>query len=580
MSDALFPLLLGTALRSTVILIVALAAARLLVRRTAALRHAIFTAAVAGVVVVPAITALLPGIQAPFVAHALSSGLEWLQRPIRSLRETPVIGRAGRPATGSSVVDEISLESPTETSPVSPGALLLTMLWGAGVLIVAGRTAVRAIRAARLTSRARVVEDQSVRAIAREIAKRQGRAAPPPIFETAELSAPATVGTIWPAVLLPVARSWSHEHTRYVLAHELAHAARRDCLTRTLAQIACAVHWFNPLIWVVERRMALERERACDDLALAEGAQPEGYAMLLLDVARVTRAHALPPAAMMAMAQPSELETRLLSILDPTRDRGEVSARGRRVLATIAASIIALSGALRLDAAPVMPNVRAVVHNVGAVVPNVSAVVPQEPTTRQARHVEPDTRKDSVADPTSERVARVSLELARRRGRSALTGPDSALARTLLLGLGRDPRGREDLVRERAAWALSQTRGTRLIEPLLAALDDKDWRIRAYAAWSLGLARDPRAVPPLIAQMGHPVWRMRAMAAHALADMADERARVVMTAALGDEAWQVRVSGAHYLSHFGDADARTRLRAALRDSHVAVRMAATDALAP
>jgi hypothetical protein len=330
--------------------------------------------------------------------------------------------------------------------------------------------------------------------------------------------------------------------------------ARRDCLTQHLAQVACALYWFNPLVWIVERRMTLERERACDDIAMGQGNSAEGYATLLLDVARRTCERALPRAAMLAMARPSELEHRLLSILDPGRDRGLMTRRGRRALSSAAAVTIALAGVVHVEAAPVTPNVT--------------------PPAMQQGRSEPDTRGDSVAGPESERIARASLEVARRRGRILLGGPDSSLARLLLLALEREPRSREDLVRERAAWALSQARGERLIEPLIATLEHDDWRVRAYAAWSLAPARDPRALPALVRQMSHPVWRMRAMAAHALAETSDPRARAVMTAAVTDEAWQVRVNAVRYLAQFSDADARARVREARRDRHIMVRRTA------
>ena len=46
---------------------------------------------------------------------------------------------------------------------------------------------------------------------------------------------------------------------------------RRDCLTHVIAQLACALYWFNPLAWIAARHVRTERERACDDLVLACG---------------------------------------------------------------------------------------------------------------------------------------------------------------------------------------------------------------------------------------------------------------------------------------------------------------------
>ena len=72
------------------------------------------------------------------------------------------------------------------------------------------------------------------------------------------------------------ANRWPLERLRIVLLHELAHVKRRDCLTHVVAQLACALHWFNPLAWIAARHIRTERERACDDLVLACGTRGSG----------------------------------------------------------------------------------------------------------------------------------------------------------------------------------------------------------------------------------------------------------------------------------------------------------------
>lgn len=103
--------------------------------------------------------------------------------------------------------------------------------------------------------------------------------------------------------------------------------------------------------------------------------------------------------------------------------------------------------------------------------------------------------------------------MSKARNSSALYGPDSILARRLYAQLDRVPKWEGDLVRDRSAWALSIARNGELIAPLLDALKDRDWRVRAYAAWSLAVSGDKRAVPPLVPLLRDANWRMRAMAA-------------------------------------------------------------------
>ena len=57
-------------------------------------------------------------------------------------------------------------------------------------------------------------------------------------------------------VLLPAcADDWSAERIRAVLAHELAHIDRGDWIVHVLAEVGCAIYWFNPLFWIAKNPM-------------------------------------------------------------------------------------------------------------------------------------------------------------------------------------------------------------------------------------------------------------------------------------------------------------------------------------
>ena len=185
-----------------------------------------------------------------------------------------------------------------------------------------------------------------------------------------------TWGWIRPVVLLPAeAASWTIERRRDVLLHELAHVRRRDCLTQTIARVACAIYWFHPLAWVAERRMRIERERACDDVVLLAGARASDYAGHLLEIARGLRVPRTAALAALAMARPSQLEGRLMAILDPGRNR---RGPGRRMglIALITATLLVVPlAALHLGA-------RASATTAPALAPVAENAPPTDPAAR------------------------------------------------------------------------------------------------------------------------------------------------------------------------------------------------------
>ncbi len=135
------------------------------------------------------------------------------------------------------------------------------------------------------------------------------------------------------------AREWNGEQLRSVLLHELAHVKRRDTVAQLLAQIACALHWFNPLVWHAAGRLGVERERACDDLVLASGVRPSAYAGHLLEVVTGLSPARRTQSCGLAMARKSGLEGRLIAVLSENKNRHGVSAAVAAIALAIAAGI-------------------------------------------------------------------------------------------------------------------------------------------------------------------------------------------------------------------------------------------------
>jgi HEAT repeat protein len=136
------------------------------------------------------------------------------------------------------------------------------------------------------------------------------------------------------------------------------------------------------------------------------------------------------------------------------------------------------------------------------------------------------------------------------------------------------------VVRGQAARALGYIGDRRAIEPLIAALKDKDPHVRNRAAGGLGnpAIEDARVVEPLIAALNDEFWRVRATAVVGLGGTKDPRAFELLIAALDDGHPNVRKRAAGTLGKIKDHKAVEPLIALLTDDNQAVRAAAAVAL--
>ena len=177
------------------------------------------------------------------------------------------------------------------------------------------------------------------------------------LFQHKSAHSPVSTGLWNPAVILPNdAKGWDVDRRRLVLLHELAHVQRRDVLTQTLAGIACGLYWFNPLCWYGLFQMRKFRELACDDLVLSCDQQPSGYADVLLGIARSYRHQSYSTAV--GMAHSTNVESRIMAILDKTRRRVSLSRTAARLLLVSAAALVCLVGTAQLRSQAEPPSTR------------------------------------------------------------------------------------------------------------------------------------------------------------------------------------------------------------------------------
>jgi bla regulator protein blaR1 len=94
---------------------------------------------------------------------------------------------------------------------------------------------------------------------------------------------------IWrPTIQIPrgLSSQLTSSELEAVLLHELAHVRRWDNLTATFVHTLVSLFWFHPLLWWIEKRLIVERERACDEMVIHGGVAHQTYVAGILKVCR------------------------------------------------------------------------------------------------------------------------------------------------------------------------------------------------------------------------------------------------------------------------------------------------------
>lgn len=279
-----------SALEGTLLLLLAWTITALWRNGSAAWRHVVWTAAIGGLLVLPILLQYAPNW---FHAGSFSAGRVLLS-PVRI-----VVRADGKP--------EWSVWQ------------LLIVLWSIGAALLLLRWLAALLFVQRVTATARPATDAMLAGCCAEA----GILQPVELRYTTRLTTPVVWGLRTPVLLLPEIMSHADDaQRRSVFLHELAHVQRRDWAELCLTQVTAALYWFHPLVWLAVRQVRRERERACDDRVVTWTAAPERYAEQLLEVARATRDEQF--SAAVAMVTKSELEERIMAILDNSRQRARV----------------------------------------------------------------------------------------------------------------------------------------------------------------------------------------------------------------------------------------------------------------
>lgn len=348
--------LLTVALEAGVLLVASWLGATLLRRSTAAARHQMWTLGAIGALVVPVLCWVAPSLMPSSSAEAA-------------------------PLAGSVSFDLTAQVAAERTAPAWP--LWLALAWASGMLVASARVLRGQLAAHRLVrSTESWVPDVWTDALQAATSSLE-LTRPVELLRSHAITSPMTIGLLRARVLLPAAaETWSSARLRAVLVHELGHVRRHDTLAQLVAQMACALYWWNPLAWYAAARMRIEREYACDDLVLETGTLPSSYAGDLLEVARSLSRDARVHVGASCMVERSGTEQRLRRILDANAPRRSLRMTGRMAMIGLTlACIVTIACTSSAPPVPPVPSTATLSPRISVGQPYLRNDIPMPPTS-------------------------------------------------------------------------------------------------------------------------------------------------------------------------------------------------------
>ena len=424
--------------------------------------------------------------------------------------------------TGTPDVGEIRGPAATRTrSPSLP--LVLVVFWG--VVALASSlyyVARRLILVGRLADR-RAVPNGPLAATLGELQRTSGHRRRVRLTMARTISSPVALGLSEICVPELALSELGAEQQRSMLAHELAHLARRDSLWLAGASLIERVFFFQPLNRLARRELETTAEFLSDEWAMRKTGSAVSLAKCLATVAEWIQASPLGvPVAGLAERR-SLLVSRIARLLDgglpssPASRRGWAAAAALGVLVTIAAA------------------------------PRVS-----ERVTAGSEIDSTGTKPPAVARATQ----------------------DTTVVNALIARLKDENAG----VRRAAAHSLGQLGDLRAVAPLIAILADSDAEVRSTAVDALADLEDPRAIGPLANLLKDPVTEVRHNALSALShwDQGVPTGQVVPL--LDDPDADVRREAVNLLEHLNARSAGPAIARLIHDPSADVRSTVVQTL--
>jgi bla regulator protein blaR1 len=239
-------------------------------------------------------------------------------REVRSDREIlePAFTQILEDGSGLDIQSQLTAGDSTLVAPAH--TWWPAVVWGVGSFVILGRMVWSRALLAVFWWRCEPLGDAAIQSRIQSIANRLGIRRVIRTLTSNSLRSPAVFHWVFPVLALPSRFSddFSDAQQEAVLAHELAHLARRDPIWQSVAMLTCAVLWWQPLSWWSSRRLRASSEAAADEASLLLADGPRQLAGSLVSLAqRLTDPHVATGTGVQGNGLQSDLARRVERLL-------------------------------------------------------------------------------------------------------------------------------------------------------------------------------------------------------------------------------------------------------------------------